>query len=68
MMGYNTPTKKNLKLMIGQEFLPKLIETSMFGKEYKGDGEYTVVGPDPYKNRKWYALVTVKNGFIVKVK
>jgi len=28
-----------------------------------------IVGPDPYKNRKWYATVTVDcEGFIVTVK
>ncbi len=65
MMGYYAPTKKALKGMIGEEFLP--VETSMFGPEYKGDGDYTVVGPDPYESRKWFACVTVKDGKITKV-
>ena len=38
----------------------------MFGNEYHGDGNYTVVGPDIY-NRKWYATVTVVDGLISKV-
>ena len=42
------------------------IETSMFGNEYKGDGNYTVVGPDPLI-RKWYATITVQAGRITKV-
>ena len=66
MMGYNKATKKELKESIGEEFTP--IETSMFGAEYKGDGKYAVVGPDPYTNRKWYATVEVLNGKIIKVK
>jgi len=66
MMGYAVPTKKVMKTLIGKQFIP--IETSMFGAEYTGDGEYPVVGPDPYTNRKWFASVTVKNGLIAKVK
>ena len=60
---YGYKTKKELKENgIGQA--PDFIETSMFGPEYKGDGTYTIVGPDPYNNRKWYATVTVYNGVI----
>ncbi len=64
-MGYDAPTKKALKTMIGETFSP--IETSMFGNEYDGDGDYAVVGPDPYHDRKWFAKVTVKDGKIAKV-
>jgi hypothetical protein len=45
----------------------------VFGNEYDGaldhapDGTYYVVGPDPYKSRKWYAQV-IKQGGTVKVK
>ena len=66
MMGYDAATKKELKTMIGQPFMPE--ETSMFGNEYKGDGTYCVVGPDCYRNRKWFASVEVKDGLIAKVK
>ena len=45
---------------------PSFIETSIFGNEYRGDGEYTIVGPDPY-DRRWYATITVKDGLISKV-
>jgi hypothetical protein len=61
-------TKKALKDAAKTEskrFRP--IETSMFGSEYRGDGTYAVVGPDPYK-RVWYANVTVKDDIIVGVK
>lgn len=67
MMGiYGYRTKKELKERgIGR--VPDFIETSMFGLEYKGDGSYAVVGPDPYTKRDWYATVTVQGGIIVKV-
>lgn len=68
MMGiYGYKTKKELKTMgIGR--IPDFIETSMFGPEFMGDGTYTIVGPDPYNSRKWYATVTVENGVITGVK
>ena len=65
-MGYDAPSKKYMKEnMIGQPFTPE--ETSMFGNEYKGDGDYVIVGPDAYRNRKWFAEVTVVEGKIAKV-
>lgn len=57
-------TKKELKAAVGQ--VPRFIETSAFGPEFKGDGSYVVVGPDPY-HRRWFATVTVRNGVIAKV-
>jgi hypothetical protein len=66
MMGANYPTKKALKESIGKRF--KYIETSWFGLEFKPNGDNTVVGPDPYTSRKWYATVTCKDGIIVSVK
>ena len=68
MMGIRGfKTKKELKAAVGQR-RPSFIETSMFGNEYKGDdGTYSVVGPNPYTKRDWYASVTVRNGIIVKV-
>ena len=66
MMGINGfKTKKALKGAVGE--VPNFIETSMFGAEFKGDGNYTVVGPDPYNKRTWYATVTVTDGVIAKV-
>ncbi len=66
MMGIGgAKTKKELKEKVGQ--VPEFVETSAFGPEYKGDGQYAVVGPDPYQNRKWYATVHVKGGLISKV-
>ena len=64
---YGFKTKKELKEK-GIGNVPEFIETSMFGQEYKGDGKYVVVGPDPYRDRKWFAEVEVKDDKIVKVK
>lgn len=67
MLGYSKKTKKDLKSSIGERFAP--IETSIFGNEYNGeDGKYAVVGPDPYRERKWFAEVLVENGVIKRVK
>lgn len=66
MMGATYPTKKALKESIGQPL--RYQETSMFGPEYKAEGEFFVVGPDAYTSRKWYAKVTMKEGKIAKVK
>ena len=62
---YGYKTKKQLKESVGQRL--RYVETSLFGNEYKGDGEYTVVGPDAYRDRRFYATVTTKDGLIVKV-
>lgn len=65
MMGASYKTKKDLKANIGKPL--RFIETSMFGSEYKDNGSFTVVGPCPYTNRKWYATVVMKDGVIAKV-
>ena len=66
MMGASYKTKKMLKENVGKEL--RYVETSMFGPEYKPDGTFCVVGPDPYTSRKWYASVTMQGGLIAKVK
>ena len=68
MMGIaGFKTKKALKEAAKLNCVrPVFIETSMFGLEFKGDGEYTVVGPSP-EVRKWYATVRVTDGVIAKV-
>lgn len=46
----------------------RLEATSLFGNEYDGpivdapQGSHNFVGPDPYKDRKFYGTITVKNG------
>jgi hypothetical protein len=64
MMGARYQTKKELKAAIGQPL--RYVETSMFGEEYKSNGTFCVVGPDP-RIRKWFASVTMKDGLIAKV-
>jgi hypothetical protein len=65
MIGASYPTKKALKASIGKAL--RYVETSIFGTEYRADGKFCVVGPDPY-HRVWYAEVTMVNGLISKVK
>lgn len=65
MLGAPYKTKSELKKKIGQPL--RYIETSMFGPEFRETGTLTVVGPDPFRNRKWYAKVEVQDGIIKKV-
>ena len=64
MMSASYPTKKALKLAVGQSL--RYEETSLFGYEYRDNGTFAVVGPSPYV-RKWFASVTMRDGLIVKV-
>ena len=64
MMGANYKTKKELKSCIGQPL--DYVETSIHGPEYKANGRFCVVGPNPY-TRKWFAEITLVNGKIAKV-
>jgi hypothetical protein len=61
------PSKKNLKENIGQRL--KYMETSMFGNEYKPDGDL-VVANRPHLTgigREFFARVTMKDGLIERV-
>lgn len=62
--GYRT--KKELKASIGQPL--QYEETSFFGPEFKPNGWNSVVGPDAYRQRKWYANVRCEKGVIQEVK
>ena len=66
MLGASYKTKKLLKESVGKSL--NYVETSMMGNEYKDNGTFNVVGPDTYKNRKWYATVTMEGGVIKSVK
>lgn len=65
-------TKKALRVAATNPSSVRLEATSSFGNEYDGllsdapDGTYTVVGPDPYRARNWYANI-IKSGSKVKV-
>lgn len=65
MMGASYKSKKDLKAAVGNPL--NYVETSMFGAEFKENGQFCVVGPCAYTNRKWYATVTMKDGKIAKV-
>lgn len=65
--GYKS--KKELKAAIGQGL--KYMETSLFGPEYRPDGEFSVAhypafGVNP-NGREFFARVTMKGGKIAKV-
>lgn len=62
------PSKKECKENIGKPL--KYTETSMFGPEYKADGELTVCNrPHITKlGREWFGQVTMENGLIKSVK
>jgi len=61
--GYKA--KKDLKASVGKPL--NYVETSMFGAEFKADGKFCVVGPDAYRDRRWFAEVTMEKGLIKKV-
>jgi hypothetical protein len=66
MLGaYGYKTKKELRSSIGKRL--NFVETSMFGPQYKESGIVYMVGPCAYKNRRWYAKITMKDGLITKV-
>lgn len=65
MLGALYKTKKDLKAAKGEPLL--YVETSMFGAEYRENGTFAVVGPDPFLRRTWYAQVTMRDGKIEKV-
>ena len=61
-------SKKALKMAIGLPLDYK--ETSIFGKEYRANGQFTVAHrPQITRSpgREFFALVTMKNGLIHKV-
>jgi hypothetical protein len=67
MLVFNYKSKKLLKESIGTSL--KYIETSMFGEEYRRDGD--LVGANrPHitgLGREFFAKVTMKDGLIAKV-
>ena len=67
--GRRAPTKKALKEAIASDPSRVSLEaTSVFGNEYDGrldeapDGEFSIVGPDPYRQRNWYGTIRVAAG------
>ena len=68
MLIFNYPSKKALKENIGSEL--KYIETSMFGAEYRRDGQLTGANRPHItgQGREFFAQVTIKDGLIASVK
>ena len=62
------PSKKECKAAIGKPL--RYIETSMFGPEYKADGEFVVCNRPhiTHIGKEWFGTVTMKNGLIANVK
>lgn len=84
-MGYTAPSKKAIKDAIkavkdaggfGNVGVPRVLdfyrnvqETSWYGAEARVPGENTVVGPDAYTSRKWFATLTVdEHGTVTAIK
>lgn len=74
VFGNHRPTKGMLKnAMRTAPETVTLYSTSAFGPNYSTNGAqldasiiYTIVGPDPYNNRKWYATIKVNaNGKVM---
>lgn len=69
MMGLRFKSKVEARKAIPFPATSKIIETSMFGPEYRGDGTYTVcVSLDPYTVRNSFGQITVLDGMVVKIK
>lgn len=68
MIGLNVQSKKHLKTYhLGKDISHLVIETSLFGVEYNDNViNLPYVGPDPYRNRKFFGTITVKDGILVK--
>ena len=68
MIVFNYPSKKVLKENIGQPL--KYIETSMFGPEYRPNGNLTGANRPhiTHIGREFFAQVIMQDGIIHKVK
>jgi hypothetical protein len=64
MLAAYYKTKAELKAAVGEPL--RYGETSIFGREFDPNGRFPVVGPSEYQ-RKWYAIVTMRDGLIAKV-
>lgn len=68
MICFVYKSKKELRAAIGQPL--RYIETSIFGPEYRSNGEFTGAHrPHITRNggREFFAKVTMKDGLIAKV-
>jgi hypothetical protein len=71
MMGLRFATKKAAKeklAELGSLGPEHIIETSMFGPEYKDGTTAVCVSLDPYTIRNSFAEITIRDGRIVRIK
>lgn len=68
MLIANYPTKKEAKAAIGQPL--RYIETSIFGAEYRRDGELTVAHRPHVTGRghEWFGQIVMENGLVKEVR
>lgn len=59
--------KKELKELVGNNIQPYIVETSMFGNEYRETGIFAVAH-DPYGKRDWFAELTIKDNILITVR
>jgi hypothetical protein len=64
----NYPTKASCKASVGKRL--RFIETSLFGSEYRSNGELTVANRPhiTHNGKEWFGNVTMENDLIVKVR
>lgn len=68
-IGHSRPkSKKAVKLAVAESPASVVIESTSIMGGYHGnvenapDGDYLFVGPDPYRDRKFYGTITVRAG------
>ena len=68
MIIFDYPSKKALKESIGEPL--RFIETSLFGPEYRRDGDLTGANRPHItgRGREFFAVVTMQDGVIKRVK
>ena len=68
MLIVNYPSKKELKSCVGSPL--DFFETSVFGPEFKSDGDLVVCNRPHLTGhkREFFAQLTMRNGLIFKVK
>ena len=69
ILGLRPKSKKIIKESVAADPSRVRLEgTSMFGGDYDGpvseapNGTYNFVGPDPYRDRRFYGNIVVKDG------
>lgn len=64
----NFKTKKELKEAVSAGRKIRVFQPGPFGGNEPENGEVSVEGPHYPEPHKWYARVTLKDGFVVSVK